>query len=441
VRRAPRAQPKAANHIEPASLGQGAALHTNHEFSREICRKIRRMRARLGFVAWLLWELCTAFARADDLGPRPQRSDEVWLAAWSGPIAPTDAAALALAADATRWLATHDLRARSIALADAATVEIDRLQVLKDAENALITAREHTARLEERKALEVLVQAERGLLAELDLPGAHAWLAELWIAMAIVAAQREEHGLAMSWLARAASVDPERRIGAAEAPPPLIALAEIAARARDAAVRSRFRVESEPADAQIFIDGLAVDPGREWVTAPGVHVLRATAPGYRPYAALIDVLSGSRSPLRILLSEIPGTRARRALAQPRMTAQDAERIASSLSAETAMPVWLFESAGERVLVVSCQREGCTPQAALGRDDRGMREDPLHPPTRGWLTKPPAPVRTADRQPRRLWPWLAASGVLITTGFVTSLAARDPGTRRERELIVDPGSSR
>jgi hypothetical protein len=317
--------------------------------------------------------------------------------------------------------------------------------VLEQAEQALVTARAHAARLEERQAFELLSRAERALRAELDIPGAHAWLAELWIALAVIAAQRDELGLTTSYLAGAASVDPERQIGAAEAPPSLVALAQAAARTRDAASRSRFRIDVEPASARVLIDGEAIDAAREVVLAPGVHVLGVYAPGYASYAVLLDVFEGTRAPVRVSLAARPGTHLRERLMASLDDVDKAERLGSALAAETHRPVWLFQTGLEgRALALACDRSGCDVKAAFELDDTGaLRQATVDRPERGWLSAAKPPISPAPRRPAhgRLWPWLSASTALLVAALVTTLATRDPDSRRERELIVDPGPTR
>ncbi|MFW6051426.1 MAG: hypothetical protein ACODAU_09640, partial [Myxococcota bacterium] len=94
-----------------------------------------------------------------------------------------------------------------------------RLDALARAEALLVQARRHAAGLEEPEALAALAQARRLLEAHADVPGAAAWLAEAHLLQGIVAAHSGRPAVAEQALGAAATLDPGRRLRAAEAAP------------------------------------------------------------------------------------------------------------------------------------------------------------------------------------------------------------------------------
>lgn len=276
-------------------------------------------------------------------------------------------------------------RAESPTRTDSFPVVTDEaLVVLADTQRALIEARTLMARLDEHAALQRLMEAERALRDNLALPGVHAWLAEVWLQMGLVAAQRGELGLADTLLNRALTLDPSRRLGAAEAAPPSVERAEAIARARNASPRSRFRIEVSPAFARVRLDGQPREAGAiEVDLAPGTHLLVVEAAGHRPYAALIEALIGSRSPIAVALSP---------------SAETAERVAA-LPHEASPP----------------------PVIALPRAQTGLADQPE---TQRWWKR---------------WPvWASAVAIVGAGAIAVGFAARDEQTTVQRRLRIDPG---
>jgi len=277
-------------------------------------------------------------------------------------------------------------RAQGPSLADSSeVVSHEALAVLADTQRALIEARALMARLDEHAALQRLMEAERALRDNLALPGVHAWLAEVWLQMGLVAAQRGELGLADTLLNRALTLDPSRRLGAAEAAPPSVERAEAIARARNAAPRSRFRIEVSPAFARVRLDGQPREAGAiEVDLAPGTHLLVVEAAGHRPYAALIEALIGSRSPIAIALSP---------------SAQPAEGVAAFPPEPSTAPVI----------------------ASHGRARGGQTDQPE---TQRWWKR---------------WPvWASAVAIVGAGAIAVGFAARDEQTTVQRRLRIDPG---
>jgi len=293
---------------------------------------------------------------------------------------------VALSAWLFAMMVAPSVRAESPSVADgSALVGHEALAVLADTQRALIEARTLMARLDEHAALQRLMEAERALRDHLALPGVHAWLAEVWLQMGLVAAQRGELGLADTLLNRALTLDPSRRLGAAEAAPPSVERAEAIARARNAAPRSRFRIEVSPAFARARIDGQPREAGAiEVDLAPGTHLLVVEAAGHRPYAALIEALIGSRRPIAIALSP---------------SAEAAEHVAD-LSPERSLP-------------------GLVASHAPARGEQADQTE-----TKRWWKR---------------WPvWASAIAIVGAGALAVGFAARDEQTTVQRRLRIDPG---
>ncbi len=274
------------------------------------------------------------------------------------------------------------------------TIAPHMLVVLSETQRALVEARDLAAKLDEHAALARLLTAERSLREILHVPGVHGWLAEVWLQMGLVAAQSGELALADSFFAQALTLDPTRHVGAAEAAPPVIARSEAAARARDAAQRSRFRIEPTPTHATCWIDGRLRGAGATEIdVAPGPHLLLIEAPGHRSYATLLDALSGTRRPITIVLAPAPDSQS--------------------------------------------------------QSQRDVGDAAFHPPTVGVLVARSDHVLAApsrkNAQKQRWWKrwsvWVSAASVAVAGGVVIGFATRDERSAERRTLSIDPGATK
>ncbi len=271
--------------------------------------------------------------------------------------------------------------------AEGSGISPEALAVLADAQRALVAARELAAKLDEPAALARLLSAERSLRDILQVPGVHAWLAEVWLQMALVAAQRGELALADSLFAQALTLDPTRSVGAAEAAPPVIARSQAVARTRDAAQPSRFRIEPSPNQATFSIDGRMRGSGATEVElTPGLHLLLLEAPGYRAQGTLVDALPGMRRPFVLALTPNP---------------QEQERLAASAELPSPNP----------------------PSVHIRRSDSPLEAE--IPDKQRWWKR---------------WPvWASAASAAVLGGVVIGLATRNERTEQRRTLSVDPGA--
>ncbi|MGF1467701.1 MAG: PEGA domain-containing protein [Sandaracinaceae bacterium] len=323
----------------------------------------------------------------------------------------------------------------------AGTVEPERLAGLRAVERALGQARAKAARLEDRDALRVLAGAGRTVRRHLDVPGAVAWLVEVELATAIVAAQAGYGALAEASLRRAATLDPDRSLRAAEARPALVEAARLAVEAVRSAPRGRFVIRCAVEGASVSVDDRPVGPAPATVEAPvGLHVLRVEAPGHRPWARPVDVLEGDRAPLRVALSPSPRLAASRA-AQRAGQAGELERVAALLArvGEGAPPFYVLRvGAGpqDRALLVRCEPGRCDRARRLRRRGEGLAAEgtPDRSADPRWLLEPPteAPEPGASRD---RWPLWVGVGLAVAGAAAAALAIGLTATRGERPPVV------
>jgi hypothetical protein len=334
---------------------------------------------------------------------------------------------------------------RSVAIPPASAAEPEvapaALEVLTQTERALLEARELSAELREAAALRVLAQAEEQLLAALEVPGAHAFLAEVYVQLGLCAAQLGEMGLFDTALSRALSLDPRRRLEAAEAPPALTARARALGQALDLMAPSELRITDLPEGARSWLDGMAVEASASATRVrAGTHVLVVRAPGHAPYATLLKLEPGPRAPLQVALAPLALEQARRTLAGEHALAPALPR-ASALARAAQQTVLLIEpsSGNARALVYRCESQGCA--LWLGREQGVQRARHFEAPGAAytWLNAKavrdePSPTRPAwKRWP--LWTGVALAVVAATTAAIW--ATRDPPVHERRALELDP----
>ena len=310
----------------------------------------------------------------------------------------------------------------------------DSLAVLSRVEGALLEARELSSQFREAAALTVLTSVEQELLGTLDLPGAHAFLAELYVQIGLCAALLGEQGLAETSLTRALSLDPSRRVEAAEAPPVTLALARRIARSHDLLPLSDSPLRIAPSDATVWLDGQRV-AGDALRARAGLHLLVVQAAGHSPYTSLLTLEPGRRAALRIALSPTAAEEARRAL----LAGDESPRRALQLAAAAGAPVLLVEAGGAgRALVRRCEVE-C--------ELFGLEASGAHRPrfageiaAFSWLRAAPLHVDATPSLPVwGRWPVWVGSAALVTAGVVALVLLRHEGeTRRQRQLEIDPG---
>jgi hypothetical protein len=238
----------------------------------------------------------------------------------------------------------------------------------------------------------------------------------------------------------ALALDPERR-PLRELYGPEVSAAFAEAVSADAAAPQRpVRLEVTPADAIVAIDGVPVvatgsAPGRTRHLRPGLHVARASAPGYETGAVLVTV-DGSRV-LRVVLQE-------------RRDPDPLARIDASWSAGALAP---GTASGQHAIVDAAASVGAglvivvdaasvpgrvTAQALSGaRVDAPVQADTLAGAVDAalarWEGRAPAPAgiaATAARPPwwQRWWVWAGVGGALATGAAAAILLTRDDADR-------------
>ncbi|HEY8430598.1 MAG TPA: hypothetical protein VIL20_19595, partial [Sandaracinaceae bacterium] len=216
------------------------------------------------------WALCLLLGPA--CGARAQEPAAVIVVSDAGEASPRSRAwrrrverALGATTTLERW---------SERRAPPGTAPRSALAVLSEIEALLVSARASAARLEERRALRELAQAEALARANLALPGISAWYAEVQLAIAVTAAQAGEAALADAALRRAASVDPSRLVAAAEARPDVVERSRAIVQAAVTGPRGRFEVRASAPGARVFVDDRPLGPLPRVVEVPvGPHVL------------------------------------------------------------------------------------------------------------------------------------------------------------------------
>lgn len=338
----------------------------------------------------------------------------------------------------------------------APDVEPEDLEALGRLESLLVQAREASAELDEAAALRLLSAAGREARALLHVEGTAAWLAEVEMRTGAVAAQVGMTALAEDAFRRAYRLDPTRSLRPGEASPEVVSLAEAVARRVDAGPRATLDVRCADADARVAIDDRPAMPCPARLELPiGAHAVRISAPGRRPYGALIDLAQGERAPVEVALAPNALVLAARAFDTesaarpvadwPRALAALAE---AGLEAEV---VWVEVGGGPepRALALRCEPEGCTeparldsrsslPTATLARLPGPAAAAALEAGS-AYLTAEATAPTASDAEPRRKRRIaLITTAAVVAVGLATGLGlALAPTTENRLEVVVHP----
>lgn len=313
---------------------------------------------------------------------------------------------------------------------------------LSQVETLIAQAREAATRLREGEALHALTEARALLERRARTPGVARWLAEVELATGVVAHQQGRHALAEQSLGRAASLDPSRRLGAAEAPPPVVRRAQELARAAATRPETELTIRSTAAGARAYLDDRALGSLPVSVeVGVGRHVLRIEAPGHRPWGRVVDLTEGRSRPWEVTLSPIDGEARRR-----RIAAADLASLPATLEGEASV-LWV-KVRGDRALVTRCTALGCTEPVVRAVDDVFEVEEgePLagerlttawteglaalgHDPFGGELPPPPTPWWQKGSS------WVAIALGAVVVGVALGFSLR-PDVRQERVFVFD-----
>jgi hypothetical protein len=374
----------------------------------------------------------------------PEAARDVYLVIGAAPERDPRLSALARTWASARAHQPRDLRQEQQAEPSARVTRL-QLELLNETEQALLEARELSASLREAAALRALETAESKLLASLDVPGAHAYLAEVYVQLGLCAAQLGAEGLAETALTRAFSLDRTRRVEAAETPPATLAFAQRIARAHASRPSSETPLTIAPPSALLWLDGVAQAAGVSALRAPaGVHLLVARAPGHAPYAALLNLQPGRRQALAIVLSPLPAQQAERALRAAGGSVKEARAPAIALARLNRADVYLLETAPRtfpRALVHRCAATGCNLVEGIDASSAAHAHFRAAAEAQAWLDAAPASATKPDSiAVWRRWPlWVAAATLVVSGATAALLATRDQTTHHQRQLEIDPGA--
>ncbi|HEX4355184.1 MAG TPA: PEGA domain-containing protein, partial [Polyangiales bacterium] len=185
-------------------------------------------------------------------------------------------------------------------------IEPSALDPLRESDRLIAQARRDAAELDEPSALRRLAEAERLLSHALAVPGSSAFYAEVQLQLGVTAAQLGLDGLAEASFARAARLDPRRRLLAGEAPPTVVSLAARVFDRASAAPEGEVRIVTDPIGARVFLDEVERGNAPVIVRArSGVHSLRIEAPGHVAYGVLFELEEGRRPDVSVALTIDP----------------------------------------------------------------------------------------------------------------------------------------
>lgn len=320
----------------------------------------------------------------------------------------------------------------------------EAVAALAHVETLIAQARAAATRLREGEALDALAEARAILERHARTPGVGRWLAEVELTTGVVAHQQGRHALAEQSLGRAASLDPARRLGAAEAPPPVVQRAQELARAAATRPVTELVLRSEAPGARAFLDDRALGPLPTSVeVGVGRHVLRIEAPGHRPWGRVVDLMVGRGRPWDVTLSPTEAESRRR-----RIAAASLDELPGLLDGGEVLLVAPREG---RALVTRCTAAGCTEpepraleavfapserealspaqvaeawaRALASLDERPSGAEVPTPPTPWW---------------RRGSTWVAVALGAVVAGVALGFSLR-PDVRQQRVFVFDYGT--
>ncbi len=297
------------------------------------------------------------------------------------------------------------------------------------AEAAALIARAHEAyaELDPEAALDHLTRAQEILRPRLDRDDAAGELADSLRLAGLTHLFVEKPAEAAQSFVSAHFLDPDYSPGAGQWPPEArLAYADAIAAARGAPTGS-LSIRVEPEVAEAHIDGRSVGLGSTTVRdfAPGAHHLLVTCPGYKPFAAVVNVEGrGTLNQASVFLEARPRARELAVAALAGVFGGDTESTAARQAAAVT-------GAGALVLVVDDAGRRRTVAWLLDSDGarRGGSMDLARKPEtaaeiasrlKGGELLPPA-IAPADPWYLR-WHTLAAAGAVVLGGAVALVVA-------------------
>ncbi len=280
------------------------------------------------------------------------------------------------------------------------------VDALRDVEATLAQIDAAMENFEEAQALALLELAEERIRPALSLPSAGDWLGELSLRRALLLIDAGDEDAAQIAFSEARRWSKNRPLSRGEASP--AAHAAFAAAPIEGPLHP-WRLSETPPQTTVWIDGTLSNPP---LTLPaGRHWIRATAPGHRPFGALVDVAGEGH--LEINLEPTPWRAAQGAIAT----------AASPDQARLALPqghvlVWLQEQSPSHAIVSRCDRNHCESEhLRLAEAVLPTAATPARPFYRHWAF------------------WTASAAALIGGTILIGIAAQPDPEQRLRVRIT------
>jgi hypothetical protein len=367
---------------------------------------------------------------------------------WPGePAAPVDQAEAVLRAEGIEVVPRAPVR-EAVAGHRAARTEREQAQ-RERVEEALEVAQARYLELDFEAAIATLDAAQAEAIA-VARPGRCEGLWELAFRQGLGRWAAGEQADARARFELALALDAERRpLGELYGPDVTAAFLQ-AVEARSARLARPVPLRVVPTDAAVELDCRAVDD-RAPSVLPGLHVVRVTAPGFRPWAGVVDL--GAEPTIEVVLEPVPASREP---ARRWAEGTDADAVDDGSTSAHAVVLALAHAHGaEAVLVVGHDGEGVRVRP-WGRDGIGsaVERGELEPALRAALGlldadgELRAPAPSVGRAPidrdvpgptsrrrtpvvRTWWFWTIVGGVAAgtTLGLGLGLGLREPAPGR------------
>lgn len=186
----------------------------------------------------------------------------------------------------------HRLPRRLEAALDGRAVQISDLDAIKDA----------YANQEFDTALKIIEEDEDRILRATAAGDPLPALAELSEWRGLIAAQRNNEDEAIGWFRTSYRFNPARQVDKKLASPTVRKLMKKAR--RETTAIGWLRVQAEPAEAEVRIDGGKAQPADGKIELPvGVHLVMVTADGYTTYPEMIEIRESKTEAMPIALEQ------------------------------------------------------------------------------------------------------------------------------------------
>lgn len=234
--------------------------------------------------------------------------------------------------------------------------------------------------------------------------------------------------VAAEYLRLALTIDPARRPDKALYGPDVVsAFADVVA----ATVVARpVTISVDPPSARVVVDGVPrIDSTRSVSLPPGLHVVRASAPGYETHAALLDTRERATTTVTLPVARDRRTSVGVAWMRGLLSGAAAHERRAMLALAGASRIVLVDGTRARIIDARGAGEWVTGSSSADAVARAV-------------APPAAPVSTPPRVPastpiyKRWWFWAATVGV-VTSAAAAGYAVSSGGDDRWRVFASDP----